>query len=156
MNDKRKLNPTEALYEWFKRIQVPHDEIGGFAVCPYSKSVRHLDLIEISLSDLVLPKLEAINKILVYRVEDEATAEQMEQKCQELSNKDIILLADHKDRNTYINGIQTNNGYYNFILCQPVGELNDARRKLLKTKYYDYWDKEYMKEIFGEYYGMLD
>ena len=154
MSDKP--NPTEALYEWFKRIQVPHDEIGGFSICPYSKSVRHLDLIETKLSDIIPPDVASVNKILVYRVEDELTDAELDQWCTENSNKELIFLGDHKDRNTYINGVQTNNGHYNFILCQPVDELNDARRKLLKTKYYDYWDEDYMKEIFGEYYGSLD
>lgn len=154
MNDKP--NPTEALYDWFKRIQVPHTEIGGFAICPYSKSVRHLDLIETKLADIFPPDPASVDKILVYRVEDEVSPEELDKACEELSDYRLIFLGDHKDRNTYINGVQTNNGHYNFVLCQPLDELNDARRKLLKTKYYDYWDKEYMKEIFGEYYGSLD
>lgn len=154
MSDKP--NPSEALYEWFKRIQVPHDEIGGFAVCPYSKSVRHLDLIETKLADIFPPDPASVNKILVYRVEDDITPEELDAACEELSDYRLIFLGDHKDRDTYINGVQTNNGHYNFVLCQPAGELNDARRRLVKTKYYTYWDKDYLKEIMGDDYGLLD
>lgn len=151
-----KPSATEALYEWFKRIQVPHTELGGFAVCPFSKQVRHVSLVEIKIIDLVPPPVESVNKILVYRVEDSITPEDLDLRCAQLSNKDLIFLGDHKDRNTYINGVQTNNGHYNFILCQPVAELNEARRKLVNTKYYTYWNQDYLKEIMGDDYGLLD
>ena len=151
-----KPNPTEALYEWFKRIQVPHTELGGFSICPYSKQVRNIELIETKLADIFPPDPNSVNKILVYLVEDSVTPEELDKACEELSDYRLIFLGDHKDRDTFINGVQTNNGHYNFVLCQPTGELNDARRRLVKTKYYTFWDKDYLKEIMGDDYGLLD
>ena len=76
--------------------------------------------------------------------------------CSELNEKylDLIFLPDHKNRDTYINGVKTNNGNHNIILCQPKKKLKDARAALKKTDYYTYWDKEYLKEILGEDYDM--
>ena len=63
---------------------------------------------------------------------------------------DYKFIADHGKTKTYIQGIQTNNGKYNLVLCQPRKELTEARKKLAKTEYYDYWDKNYLEEVLEE------
>jgi hypothetical protein len=62
---------------------------------------------------------------------------------------DMVFLPDPKDRYTEINGVQTNNGNYNLILCQWRDKLDNARSKLQKTSYYTYWAEEYLKEILS-------
>ena len=57
---------------------------------------------------------------------------------------------------TYINGIQTNNGKYNLILGQPTDKLRKFRENLAKTSYYDLWDTEYLKEILGNDYDIIE
>jgi hypothetical protein len=47
---------------------------------------------------------------------------------------DIIFLPDHKDRKTFINGVQTNNGKHNLLLCQLRSRLKIARDKLKKAE----------------------
>ena len=49
--------------------------------------------------------------------------------------------------------MQTNNGKYNLVLCQPRKDLTEARKKLAKTEYYDYWDKNYLEEVLEEDYN---
>jgi hypothetical protein len=61
----------------------------------------------------------------------------------------MIFLPDHKDKDTFINGVQTNNGKYNLLLCQWRDKLETARTKLKKTTYYTYWSEDYLKEILG-------
>ena len=70
-----------------------------------------------------------------------------------ISNK---FIADHRKSNTKINGIPTSNGKYNLVLCQPREELTEARKKLAKTNYYDYWDKNYLEEVLEEDYGIIN
>ena len=48
--------------------------------------------------------------------------------------------------------MQTNNGKYNLVLCQPRKDLTEARKKLGKTNYYDYWDEKYLQEVLEEDY----
>ena len=57
--------------------------------------------------------------------------------------------------NTYINGIQTNNGKYNLILTQPTEKLQKFRQNLAKTSYYEMWDDDYLKEILEDDYDMV-
>lgn len=35
-------------------------------------------------------------------------------------------------------------------VCQPKAKLEAARAKLKNTKYYSYWEKEYLKEILNK------
>ena len=63
------------------------------------------------------------------------------------------FIADHRKSKTFINGVQTNNGKYNLVLCQPRKDLTEARKKLAKTEYYDYWDKNYLEEVLEEDYN---
>ena len=69
---------------------------------------------------------------------------------------DYKFIADHGKTKTYIQGIQTSNGKYNLVLCQPREELTEARKKLAKTNYYDYWDKNYLKEVLEDDYRHID
>jgi hypothetical protein len=63
---------------------------------------------------------------------------------------EMVFLPDHKDRDTFINGVQTNNGKYNLILCQWRDNLESARTKLKNSNYYSFWDQEYLKEILSQ------
>lgn len=155
------LTPKEALMAWLKQIQIPQERLSGFAICPFSKQIRgEPAMISTLIEDIEPPKAKDINKILIYHVLDEGiTVEELENEVYILNSKykpELLFLGDHKDRNTYINGVQTNNGHYNFILCQPLEDLRSARKVLAKTPYYSYWDEEYLKEILGEDYGSLD
>ena len=66
-----------------------------------------------------------------------------------LTHPHLIFLPDHSQRYTHINGVQTNNGRLNLILCQPKDKLIKARQSLKPSGYYSYWSKDYLKEITG-------
>ena len=38
------------------------------------------------------------------------------------------------------------------MLCQSRKELTEARKKLGKTSYYDYWDESYLHEVLENDY----
>ena len=65
----------------------------------------------------------------------------------------LLFLGDPRDRHTNINGVTTNNGKHNLILCQPKAKLRAARQVLAKTDYYQYWESEYLREILGSDFG---
>jgi hypothetical protein len=48
-----------------------------------------------------------------------------------------------------------NNGKYNLILMQNGDDLRQKRQQLAKTRYYDHWDDEYLKEILGDDYKIV-
>lgn len=137
------------INNWIKYISKPRDELGGMPVCPFASS-SSLSIVDTDGSD-VNPPTEDFD-IIIYRFPEHYTIKKLNDLAKEynVSYPEMIFLPDHKDRVTFINRVQTNNGKYNLILCQPKAKLEAARAKLKNTKYYSYWEKEYLKEILNK------
>jgi len=137
-----------AIDDWVNRISKPRDELGGFSVCPFAKGAEY-ELIETDGSNIDPPPWDF--ELIIYKLPAHYTEQEVCAIADEYNKlfPDLVFLPDPKDRNTYINGVQTNNGEYNLILCQWRDNLNKARSKLENTKYYTYWAEEYLKEILS-------
>ena len=142
------------IFDWVKSISVPKKELGGHSICPFAKLASRFKIDQ--AQGKIVPPEDRNFDVIVYTLPDAVSEEDINNMCSDLNEQytDLIFLPDHKDRNTYINGVQTNNGTYNLILCQPKQKLKDARLGLKKTDYYTYWNNEYLKEILGEDYDM--
>jgi hypothetical protein len=137
------------LNEWIEKISKPRDELGGMSVCPYAKKVEFI-LVETDGSDISPPPWDF--ELIVYKLPDHYTIDELVSIANEynICYPDMIFLPDHKDKNTFINKVQTNNGIYNLILCQWRDNLESARTKLKTSNYYSFWDAEYLKEILSQ------
>jgi hypothetical protein len=134
------------IKDWIERISKPREELGGMSVCPFAKGSKY-EVIETDGSDIDPPPRDF--ELIIYKLPDEYEVDELADlatKCNSIF-PDMIFLPDHKDRETFINGVATNNGKYNLILCQWRNNLNKARSKLAHTKYYSFWDKNYLDEI---------
>jgi hypothetical protein len=142
------------IFNWVKSISEPKKELGGHSICPFAKIASRFKIVQ--PQEEIIPPEDREFDVIVYTLPDSVTLEDINSLCDNLYKKypDLIFLPDHKDRDTYINGVKTNNGQHNLILCQPKQKLKDARSGLKKTDYYTYWDKDYLKEILGEDYDM--
>jgi len=136
------------IEDWINRIKQPREELNGMSVCPFAKSTDY-KIIETDGSDINPPPWDF--ELIIYKLPDLYTIEELNDIAAEYNNlyAEMIFLPDHKDKKTYINGIQTNNGTCNFILCQWRDNLETARSKLKKTNYYDFWDIDYLHEILN-------
>ena len=96
--------------------------------------------------------------VVSYVVEDDIDANFLYDAVDDYNRNypDYKFIADHGKTKTYIQGIQTSNGKYNLVLCQPRQELTEARKKLAKTTYYDYWDKNYLEEVLEDDYEVVE
>jgi hypothetical protein len=132
--------------DWINRIKQPREELEGMSVCPFAKSAEY-EIIETDGSDINPPPWDF--ELIIYKLPDLYTINEVNTIADEYNNifLDMVFLPDHKDKQTFINGVQTNNGMYNFILCQWRDNLENARIKLKKTNYYNFWDKDYLNEI---------
>ena len=140
--DKGKV---EEVKEWIKELTVKREELGGFSICPYAFSALvHVE--ERALSKVTL--IEGFD-VVVFIVEDDISVASMLQKIAELNMiyRGYIWLDDHKEETTYINGVQSNFGKANLILCQQRDKLLQARETLHKTNYYTYWSNDLYKRI---------
>ncbi len=96
--------------------------------------------------------------VVIYVVEDNISENFLYDAVDDYNRNypDFKFIADHQKKKTYIQGVQTSNGKYNLVLCQPRNELTEARKKLSKTDYYKYWDKSYLKEVLEEDYSVVN
>lgn len=135
--------------DWIKRITEPRTELGSFSVCPYAKGAEY-ELIETDGSDIDPPPWDF--ELIIYKLPEHYTIEEVNALAEEYNKlyPELVFLPDPKDRDTFINGVQTNNGKYNLILCQWRDNLNKAREKLTTTSYYTHWSEDYLKEILNQ------
>jgi len=143
------VDKVSEVREWIKHVSMKRGELGGYAICPYafSASVR---IEERALSEVTL--IEGAD-VTVFIVGDCSVAAMMATvDTLNMMYRDHIWLDDHKDEPTFINGVQSNFGKDNLILCQRRDKLLEARQKLHKTDYYSHWHQEmYERIIHGKF-----
>ena len=136
------------ILHWIGQISKIRPELGNFSICPYA-SGANFSIQEQKLSRIV-PNSDF--DVIIYIVEDNITANFLYDAVDDYNSNypDYKFIADHGKTKTYIQGIQTSNGKYNLVLCQSRKELTEARKKLAKTDYYSYWDKDYLEEVLED------
>lgn len=147
------MKEEEYIEKWIEKISETKPELNGFAVCPYAKNSKYKIIISNIIN--IIPDIEY--DVIIFIVEESLTTSQLKNWAEVYNEeyREWDFFEDHKDYNTYINGIQTNNGMYNLIICQPREKLKKYRKQLSKTKYYDNWSEEYLKEILKDDYDTL-
>ena len=150
MNDRK----SRHILHWIGQLSKIRPELGNFAICPYASNANFV-IIDEKLSQ-IMPSDEY--NVVIYVVEDDIDANFLYDAVDDYNRNypDYKFIADHGKTKTYIQGIQTSNGKYNLVLCQPRQELTEARKKLAKTTYYDYWDKNYLEEVLEDDYEVVE
>ena len=141
------------IFNWIQELSKIRPELGNFSICPYA-SGANFSIQERKLHQIV-PNLDF--DVIINIVEDDIDANFLYDAVDDYNRNypDYKFIADHGKTKTYIQGIQTSNGKYNLVLCQPRDELSEARKKLAKTDYYDYWDKNYLEEVLEDDYRII-
>lgn len=149
MRDKK----SRHVRKWIRNLSRVRPELGNFSLCPFASTANFL-IIEQKLDEIVpYPDYDVVINI----VEDHHESDYLYNAVDHynLKYKDYKFIADHGKTDTFINKIQSNNGKYNLVLFQPRKDLTEARIKLAKTNYYDYWDKDYLKEVLEDDYEIV-
>jgi len=135
-----------SIEAWIEHISEGREELGGHAICPYAHSAS-IDVTRCKLEEVALNS-DANADVMIFDVGDVSLAALM-QRVSELSmmHPDYMILDDHKDEPTYINGVQSNYGEGNLILIQKRDKLESARETLHKTDYYKYWSPSMYRRI---------
>ena len=150
MKDKK----SRYILHWIGQLSKIRPELGNFAICPYASKADYT-VVDEKLSQIV-PNNDF--DVTIYVVEENISAQFLYDAVDDYNRNypDYKFIADHGKTKTYIQGIQTSNGKYNLVLCQLRNELTEARKKLAKTNYYDYWDKEYLEEVLEDDYKVVE
>ena len=149
-----KEEKSRYILHWIGQLSKIRPELGNFAICPYA-SKANFAIVDEKLSQ-IMPNDEF--DVIIYVVEDDIDANFLYDAVDDYNRNypNYKFIADHGKTKTYIQGIQTNNGKYNLVLCQSRKELTEARKKLAKTNYYDYWDKNYLEEVLEDDCRIID
>ena len=142
------------ILHWIRQISKIRPELGNFSICPYATGAN-FSVQEQKLCEIV-PNSDF--DVIINIVEDEIDANSLYESVDDYNRKypNYKFIADHGKTKTYIQGIQTSNGKYNLVLCQPRKDLTEARKKLAKTNYYEYWDKNYLEEVLEDDYRFIN
>ena len=138
----------EHIKDWIKNISTIRPELSNFSVCPFSSTATY-KVIYSNIDDIM-----PVNgfDVVIFVVEDYLDVNAIQFWCDFYDKKypDYIFLEDCAYTDFHINGIKTNNGRYNLVLCQKRKKLQESRKILSKSGYYDHWDDEMVSEILGE------
>lgn len=149
------MNEKEAyIREWAAEVAKQREELGGFSVCPYASNSK-TKVVECAIDDIVP---EPGYDVIVFIVDDFWNLIQVK-KWVDVYNEKFpyyTFFEDCASQPTFINGIQTNNKKFNLILCQSKIKLSKIRKKLAKTDYYTYWNEDYLKQILGDDYELVE
>ena len=145
-----KEEKSRYILHWIKQLSKIRPELGNFAICPYASNANFA-IVDEKLSQ-IMPNDDF--DVIIYVVEDDIDANLLYDAVDDYNHNypEYRFIADHGKTKTYIQGIQTSNGKYNLVLCQSRKELTEARKKLGKTSYYDYWDESYLHEVLENDY----
>lgn len=137
----------DRVEEWIRHVSQSRSELGGHAICPFAKTATY-KIVECSI-DTIEPVLGY--DVIIYSI-NESHLDQIRSWCDFYNEKypEWLFFEDCASYDTFINGVKTNNGYYNLILGQPKDKLMKFRELLKKSDYYSYWSKEYYDEIVGD------
>lgn len=141
------------ILDWIQRISKVRPELSGFAICPFAANSK-FKIIECSAS--AINPIEDMD-VIIYIIEDHLNISEV-QNWVDIYNQKYYnwkFFEDCGSYDTFINGVQTNNGKYNLILGQPIQKLRQFREKLAKTSYYDQWDDTYLKKILEDDYNIV-
>lgn len=138
----------DRVSKWIEHVSEGREELGGHAICPYASSA-YVEVIKCKLADIALNS-DANADVIIFDVGNVSLCAMM-QKTSELSMMypDYVILDDHMDEPTYINGVQSNFGVGNLILIQKKDKLESAREILHKTDYYKYWSPTMYRRIIN-------
>jgi hypothetical protein len=142
------------ILKWIRDVSKIRPELNGFAICPFAGNAK-FKIIECNAEEI--EPIEGY-QVIIYIIEGHFDLESV-QKWVDYHNSrhdNWKFFEDCGQYDTYINGIQTNNGKYNLILGQPTQKLRKFRERLAKTSYYDLWDDEYLKEILEDDYDIIE
>ena len=141
------------IREWIRKVSILRPELGGFAVCPYASTAKY-KIVECQIDDI--EPIEGYD-VVIFIVEDYHSVEDILEWVESYNKiwEDWEFYADCAEKISYVGEIQSNNGLFNLILAQPKAKLRKFREILGNTKYYDYWDDDYMREILGDDYDLV-
>lgn len=156
-------NIISYLLEWItKNVEKPTKNFNGYPPCPFARKARlsnEIDflIIENNIEEEIIKKcinFDKSKKICITILNSYITPQwtsyisQIINKQLEEDMLDYIVLTDHYENPTYINGFKTSQEKYILFLIQEKTDLQQKAEYLEKnTNYYSLWSDENFNDI---------
>ena len=154
-------NIKEKLTEWMTSfVEVPNDKLGKFAPCPFARSARinnSIEIIECEVIDFIsiikksLPLLESKEVLVIYfdhkNIDPVTLQEWVDESNRDLMPKNYVILEDHPEAPEYVSGVNMNFGHCGLLIVQKLDKLNIASEQLKTKGYYNFWDKDSLNDV---------
>jgi len=134
---------------WIQRADQPRPEWNGMNMCPYAHDTKP----NLHIVKLPYPEVFTLDRkfvMILFVAPNDISWNDLAEYCDQLKlkNPNLIFLTDHHSNPTFMGGLQTNNGKYNVILCHPDTSGINARKRLQKIDYYQWY-------LAGEFNNVL-
>ena len=146
------IDPRENhIYDWISKVSEKRIELGGSILSPSAK----ITIIESPIDEIVP---ESGHDVIIFVVQDFWRPHEVDRWVDHYNRKFSYykFFSDCALRNFIVNGDMTNNSKYNLILVQSKRKLSKIQENLTTSSYYQHWDENYLKKIFGDNYEKVE
>jgi hypothetical protein len=155
------LNPREQVRNWIDTVITrPHEEFGGFPVCPFARASETRICVGRSIRDLraILDAWDDSDCVVAFVHLMRPTYRKAFRIADSLNRKyegkDLVVLTDHPDEPLEFNGFRCSNGKYVLFLVQRLSRVNQATMLLSRSStYYDSWSEENKNAVVRSRFG---
>ena len=153
---------TADILAWSERfVEVPHPALGGWPPCPFARSARLNNTIQVLTG--ADPYFDLRNRarwgmgkyeVIVYAYDPEEWPYARFHAAIESANTEILLardllaLEDHPSDVENVNGVVMNQGKYALVLVQSLSKLNTAAKQMGSKGFYHTWPEDYLTGLF--------
>ena len=150
------------ILHWIENfVEQPHPALGGWPPCPYARSARLKNTVDIQIGNDPYFDLEDRAKrgmgnfeVIIYAYDPgEWTYDYFHSRL-EVANRDfllennLIVLEDHPEDPEIVNGVSMNQGTYALALVQSLSDLDIKAEQLASKGFYHTWPEEYLTDLF--------
>lgn len=149
------------LLEWMETfVEQSHPSLGNWPPCPYARSARlnnKINILESNIDNLsnevkqCLSSLELYDVIIICFDHTQISVTDCESLVNrlnvELMPQNYVILEDHPDSIEEISGVVMNFGYCGLLIISELTKLNQASNVLKKKGYYNSWTQENLDDV---------
>ena len=141
---------TSRIETWITEVlDIPNSKFGNIPPCPYAKKAWVEGNVEVKMwKDFGSFRYDKWEKeVTIYVMDPYTSPDFLSQITKNFNNlyPDYLFLEEHPDLVEDVGGFVVNQGELILLIVQDRKPLEEARKKLQETNYYEYWTPE-MKE----------
>ena len=143
---------TSQIETWITTVlDTPNSKFGNLPPCPYAKKAWVDGNVSIKMFDDVqsFTPQDWDKEVNIYVMNPWISSELLSEMAKNYNNmySDYLFLEEHPDLIEDVGGFVVNQGKLILLIVQDRKPLEEARKKLQETNYYENWTSEMKKRI---------